>query len=71
MCVAVPMRVVAVDGPMARVERGGVSMAVSIALVDGVGVGDYVIVHAGFALQALSPDEARETLALFEELGAT
>ena len=68
MCVAVPMQVVSIDGAMARVERAGVSLAVSLALVEGVGVGDYVIVHAGFAIQALSADEARETLALFERL---
>ena len=68
MCVAVPMRVASIEGTFARVESAGVSLSVSLALVDDVAVGDYVIVHAGFALQALSADEAAETLAIFARL---
>lgn len=68
MCVAVPMEVAAIEGDMARVARAGVSLDVSLALVEGARVGDYVIVHAGFAIQLLSPEEARETLALFAEI---
>jgi len=56
------------DG-MARVTLSGVSMEVSIALVGDVGVGDYVIVHVGYALARIDPEEAERTLALMREGG--
>lgn len=69
MCLAFPVRVVELqDAGMARIELEGVSKVVSLALVDGVKVGDYVILHAGFALSRLDPDEAERTLALFAEM---
>ena len=69
MCLAFPVRVAELlDGGMARIELEGVSKDVSLALVDGVEVGDYVILHAGFALSILDPDEAERTLALFAEM---
>ena len=55
---------------MARVNLGGVSKEISLALVDGVAEGDYVIVHVGYALNRIDPDEAERTLALFEEMVA-
>jgi hydrogenase expression/formation protein HypC len=55
---------------MARVTLDGVSKEVSIALVDQVAVGDYVIVHVGFALSKIDPKEARQTLALLAEAAA-
>ena len=72
MCLAVPVRVAEVlaDGN-AVVEVGGVHHRVSLALVDGVGVGDYVIVHAGFAINRLDVAEAEKSLALFAEIAAT
>lgn len=71
MCLAIPARVVelAVE-EMAIVELGGVRKEVSLALVDDVAVGDYVIVHVGFALSKLDAEEAAKTLALFAEMGA-
>lgn len=68
MCLAVPMEIVRIDGAMAVVQSSGVELTASLALVDGAAVGDYVIVHAGFALRVLSPEEARETLAIFARL---
>lgn len=66
MCVAIPGEVVSLDADgTALVDFGGVRRAVSLSLVEGVAVGDYVIVHAGFALHRVDPDEARETLELF------
>ena len=67
MCVAIPGEVLSIqpDGT-ALTDFGGVRRSVSLALVDGVAVGDYVIVHAGFALHRVDPDEARQTLELFE-----
>ena len=70
MCVAVPMEVVHIDGPIAVVRRAGLEVTCGLDLVEDVRVGDYVIVHAGYALQVLSADEARTTLAIFERLGA-
>ncbi|MDX1593905.1 MAG: HypC/HybG/HupF family hydrogenase formation chaperone [Gammaproteobacteria bacterium] len=71
MCLAIPTRVEALlDDDMARVNLGGVSKEISLALVDGVAEGDYVIVHVGYALNRIDPDEAERTLALFEEMVA-
>ncbi len=72
MCLAIPARVVELlpDG-QARVDLGGVRKTVSLALVDAVCCGDYVIVHVGFALARLDPEEAARTLALMREVGVT
>jgi hydrogenase expression/formation protein HypC len=56
-------------GDSAIVNLGGVRKEISLALVEDVAVGDYVIVHVGFALQKLDPEEAAQTLALFAEIG--
>ena len=70
MCLAVPARVVErLPDEMARVELGGVIQLVSLALVDEVEVGDYVIVHVGHALAVIDPEEAEETLRLLAEAG--
>ncbi len=69
MCLAIPTQVVELlENDGAVVELGGVRKEVSLALVDGVAVGDYVIVHVGFALSRLDPEEAAKTLALFAEM---
>jgi hydrogenase expression/formation protein HypC len=71
MCLALPALVVdASDPERAIVDLGGVRKQVSMALLDGVRAGDYVIIHVGFALQRLDVAEAERTLALFAELGA-
>lgn len=71
MCLAIPARVVAMpDAETAVVDLGGVKKAISLALVEDVAVGDYVIVHVGFALNKLNTEEAEKTLALFAEMGA-
>ena len=57
------------EGDNARVDLGGVRKEISLALVDEVAVGDYVIVHVGYALSVLDPEEAEKTLALFAEAG--
>ncbi|MBI3993720.1 MAG: HypC/HybG/HupF family hydrogenase formation chaperone [Candidatus Lambdaproteobacteria bacterium] len=69
MCLAIPARVAALDGAMATVEVAGVTKRASIHLLDGVSVGDYLIIHAGFALSKLDEAEARETLRLLEQMG--
>jgi hydrogenase expression/formation protein HypC len=70
MCLALPVRVVAKpDAENAIVDLGGVQKSISLALVDGVEIGDYVILHVGYALARLDPEEAERTLALFAEAG--
>jgi hydrogenase expression/formation protein HypC len=70
MCLAIPARVVALPAPeVARIDLGGVQKEISLALVDGVAVGDYVIVHVGYALTRLDPEEAERTLATFAAAG--
>lgn len=70
MCLALPCLVVALGADdQAIVDVGGMRKEISLALVDEVGVGDYVIVHVGYALTRLDPEEAAKTLALFAELG--
>ena len=71
MCLAIPAQVEELlDDDMATVNLGGVRKAVSLVLVDGVAVGDYVIVHVGYALNRIDPAEAERTLALFAEMAA-
>ena len=69
MCIAIPSRVVTHDGSTATVERFGERLIVSLALLDEpLEIGDYVIVHAGIAIERMEPEEAAETLKLFAEL---
>ena len=70
MCLAIPARVVEVVDDTATVDLDGVHMQISLALVEGVAPGDYVIVHVGYALARLDADEAARTLALFAEAAA-
>jgi hydrogenase expression/formation protein HypC len=70
MCLAVPMRVVSLQGDRATAVIGEVEREVGLALVPDVVVGDYVIVHAGFAIQKLGEQEALETLELFAQMSA-
>jgi hydrogenase expression/formation protein HypC len=71
MCLAVPVRVAALLGDQwIEIEVGGIRTRISIALIDEVAVGDYVIVHAGFAIAQLDVEEAEKTLALFDEIVA-
>jgi hydrogenase expression/formation protein HypC len=68
MCLAVPLRIQKIEGVMADVELGGVMRQVSLMLTPEAHVGDYVLVHTGFAISVLDEQEAQETLALFAEL---
>ncbi len=69
MCLAIPAKVVQkLDNDHAVVEVGGVRNDISLMLVDGVEVGDYVIVHVGFAITRLDVEEAEKSLALFEDM---
>jgi hydrogenase expression/formation protein HypC len=70
MCLAIPARVVALAAlDVARIDLGGVQKEISLALVDDVRIGDYVIVHVGYALTKLDPEEAERTLAMMGAAG--
>jgi hydrogenase expression/formation protein HypC len=62
------MRVEKIEGAIAIVESAGMKMTVDISLVPEVKVGEYLIVHAGFAIEKLKPEEAEETLRLMQEV---
>jgi hydrogenase expression/formation protein HypC len=68
MCLAIPAKVISLEGDKAKVDFGnGVLREVNVALVNAK-VGDYVLVHAGYAIQVLSEEEAKETLQLWNEI---
>lgn len=70
MCLAIPMEVVAVDGYVARCRAKGVEREVSLFLLqdEPVTVGDFVMVHVGYAIQKMTPQEAGSTWELFDEM---
>lgn len=69
MCLGVPMQVISVDGTEIVAEIDGVKREASLMILgDEVKVGDFVIVHAGFAISRLDEEEARETLAVMREM---
>lgn len=73
MCLAIPGRVVEIvdaENCIAKVEVGGVRRGVNFAMLDDVKIGDYVLVHVGFAMSKVDEREAEETLRLLRELGS-
>jgi hydrogenase expression/formation protein HypC len=71
MCLAIPARVTELlADERAVVDIGGVQKQISLALLDGIAAGDYVILHVGYAIAKLDECEAAKTLALFAEMGA-
>ena len=68
MCLGVPVKIVQIKGNEGVADFKGVKKKISLELLENVKKGDYVILHAGFAIQKMEPEEALETLKLFEEL---
>ncbi len=68
MCLAVPLKIISIKGKMGIGELGGVKKKVSLMLLDEVKVGDYVLLHAGFAINKLETKEAEELLQLLREM---
>jgi hydrogenase expression/formation protein HypC len=68
MCLAVPGMLTAVDNGTGQVEINGLARSVSLLPLEDAAVGDYVIVHAGFAISRLSKSEAEETLEILKEM---
>jgi hydrogenase expression/formation protein HypC len=71
MCLAIPAKITFIDKALdaATVALGDVSKQISLALVDDADIGDYVLVHVGYALNKISPEEAERTLRLIKEVG--
>ncbi|MDD1746618.1 MAG: HypC/HybG/HupF family hydrogenase formation chaperone [Methanomassiliicoccales archaeon] len=70
MCLAVPGKIVSINGQNALIDFGGVQREANVSLIEPI-VGDYVVVHAGFAIQVVDEEEAKETIKLWEELMAS
>jgi len=68
MCLAIPALVKSIDGSVAEVEIGGVSRRASLMLTPEARVGDYVLLHTGYAINVVNQEEAEETLRILEEM---
>jgi hydrogenase expression/formation protein HypC len=68
MCLAIPAKVISVSGPSAVVSIEDVEYTASLLLLDNVSPGDYIMLHAGFAIEKVDPEEAAETLRLLNEM---
>ncbi|MBE3086551.1 MAG: HypC/HybG/HupF family hydrogenase formation chaperone [Bacteroidetes bacterium] len=68
MCLSIPARIVSIDGSMAEVSAGGAIFNAGLHMIEDAKVGDYILLHAGFAIQKISEKEAAETIKIFEEM---
>jgi len=68
VCLSIPARIVAVDGVTATVDVMGNRREADLSLVDEPQIGDYVLLHAGFAIEKMTAEDAAETLQLWEEI---
>lgn len=68
MCLGIPMKIVEKSGNDAVAEAGGIRKSVRLDLLDEVDIGDYVLIHTGYAIEKLDPDEALETLELIKQV---
>lgn len=68
MCLAIPAEIISMEGEMAKVSIGGTIVNANLQLLDDPKVGEYVLLHSGFAIERLSKEEAEETLRLLKEL---
>ncbi|MFN3466473.1 MAG: HypC/HybG/HupF family hydrogenase formation chaperone [Candidatus Brocadiales bacterium] len=71
MCLGVPMRVAEKNGSTGVGELGGLRRRINLSLLEGVSVGDYVIVHAGYAIEKLEEQVAQQTLLLMSAIGGS
>ncbi|MFO8235828.1 MAG: HypC/HybG/HupF family hydrogenase formation chaperone [Bacteroidales bacterium] len=68
MCISIPAKIISIQENMAKVSMEGNEYSVGIQMLDDVKVGDYVLIHTGFAIQKISEQEAKETLKIIEEM---
>ena len=71
MCLAIPMKIISIEGETARVSLEGLEKEIDVRFLEDPQPGDYVIVHAGFAIDKLDEEEAQKTLDLFKEIEAS
>ena len=69
MCLSVPAEIISMDGQMAKASVGSAIREISLQLVEDIHVGDFVLLHTGFAIEKISKEEAEETVRLLRELG--
>ncbi len=68
MCLSIPVRIVSIDGSMAEVSAGGTIFKAGLQMIEDAKPGDYILLHAGFAIQKISEKEAAETLQILKEM---
>ncbi|NQT74992.1 MAG: HypC/HybG/HupF family hydrogenase formation chaperone [Candidatus Omnitrophica bacterium] len=68
MCLGIPMKILKIEGDRALVSAGSVQRRIAVNFLTSPRIGDYVIVHAGFAIEKIDPEKAEETLRMLEEL---
>ncbi len=68
MCLGVPAKVIKIEDKTATVSLGGVEYKAGLQLLENVRVGDYILLHAGFAIEKVDPEEAEETMKLIREI---
>jgi hydrogenase expression/formation protein HypC len=68
MCLAIPMKIINIEGTIATAEVDGVTRQARLDLLPEAGIGDFVLIHAGLAISRLDPEDAAETLALLREI---
>lgn len=71
MCLGIPVKVIQIEKNVAKVEVGGLLREVALDLCPEVSIGDYVLIHTGFAIQRLDEEEAKETLDLLRQIAET
>jgi hydrogenase expression/formation protein HypC len=71
MCLSIPARIVSINGSMAEVSAGGTIFKAGLQMIEEANVGDYILLHAGFAIQKISGEEAAETLRILREIDDT
>jgi hydrogenase expression/formation protein HypC len=69
MCLSIPAKVISINGDMAEVSTGGTIFKAGLQMLENVNVGDYILLHAGFAIQKVSEEEAELTLKLLRDKG--
>ena len=68
MCLAIPAKILKIENNLAQVDMGGVKRQADIRMIDNIKVGEYVLIHAGFAIERIGEKEAEETLKLLREM---
>ena len=68
MCLAIPMKIINIEGTIATAEVDGITRQARLDLLPEAGLGDFILIHAGLAISRLDPEDAAETLALMREM---